>query len=225
MGKERQYIISYMTLRKTVGWLGISLPFALLIGNSLLSWLTDFEIGCNPIKSSISHYYYTRMGEIFGGTLCAVSLFLFCYKGYEKIDSRSSNIAGIFCLGVVLFPTSSTNAIPCNLRGYVADSLTGTIHLSCASLFFITLAYMSYFLFTKTGGVMTPQKIKRNFIYRTCAIVIIASIAILALYVFVLEDKFPALVPYHIVFWFEALALIAFGISWLTKGEFLLKDE
>jgi hypothetical protein len=31
---------------------------------------------------------------------------------------------------------------------------------------------------------------------------------------------------YHLVFWFESLALIAFGISWITKAEFLfLKDE
>ena len=31
---------------------------------------------------------------------------------------------------------------------------------------------------------------------------------------------------YKLVFWFESVALIAFGFSWITKAEFLfLKDE
>lgn len=31
---------------------------------------------------------------------------------------------------------------------------------------------------------------------------------------------------YNLVFWFESVALIAFGFSWVTKAEFLyLKDE
>ena len=82
--KERSLIISYMTLRQAIGWLGILLPFALLIGNYLISLVTDFETGCNPFKMSISDYYYTRMGEVFVGTLCAVALFLFCYNGKKK---------------------------------------------------------------------------------------------------------------------------------------------
>ena len=27
------------------------------------------------------------------------------------------------------------------------------------------------------------------------------------------------------MFWLESLAVVAFGISWLTKGEAILKDE
>jgi hypothetical protein len=27
------------------------------------------------------------------------------------------------------------------------------------------------------------------------------------------------------VFWLESLAVVAFGVSWLTKGEMILKDE
>ena len=29
---------------------------------------------------------------------------------------------------------------------------------------------------------------------------------------------------YKPVFWLEAIAVVAFGISWLTKGEAILKD-
>jgi hypothetical protein len=70
-------LISYLTLRKTIGWLGLLLPVVLFFGNYIISFVTEYENSCNPFKSSISHYYYTRMGEIFTGTLCAVSLFLF----------------------------------------------------------------------------------------------------------------------------------------------------
>ena len=32
-------------------------------------------------------------------------------------------------------------------------------------------------------------------------------------------------IKYHLVFWFESLALMSFGFSWITKAEFLfLKD-
>ena len=30
---------------------------------------------------------------------------------------------------------------------------------------------------------------------------------------------------YKPIFWFESLALVAFGVSWLVKGEIILKDE
>jgi hypothetical protein len=30
---------------------------------------------------------------------------------------------------------------------------------------------------------------------------------------------------YNTTFWFESVALWAFGYSWLTKGKFLWKDE
>ncbi len=224
-------LISYLTLRKTIGWLGILLPVVLFIGNFLISWLTDFENGCNPYKSSISHYYYTRLSEIFTGTLCAVSLFLFSYNGHPKKEGEKglsdrllSVLAASFALGVVFFPTSSDSPIPCNLRAFVSTGVTGVIHLASATLFFLTLAYMSYFNFTKTSGDITPQKIKRNKIYRICAIAMVASLLGCALYLFALEGKISWLDYIHPVFCFEATALLAFGFSWLTKGEFLLKD-
>ncbi len=223
--ENKPMIISYMTLRKAIGWLGILLPFALLIGNYLISWFTDFETGCNPFKSSISHYYYTRMGELFVGTLCAVALFLFCYKGKEKIDSHLSNLAGFFALGIITFPTSADLPIPCNLRGYMSHSTIGTIHFTMATLFFLTLASISFFIFTKNKGYMTDQKYIRNIIYKICSIVIVACLAGIAIYIKWLKQSHPTLEDLHPVFWFEAIALVAFGFSWLTKGEFLLKDK
>src|SRR5258706_16476041 len=99
-------IISFQTIRRAVGYLGISLPPALVAGTFLFS-------SCREIEPTISHYYYTNMREVFVGVLCAVSLFLFTYKGYSRLDSLASNAAGIFILMVAMFPTNFLECNPC----------------------------------------------------------------------------------------------------------------
>jgi hypothetical protein len=211
-------IISYMTLRKVVGWLGILLPVAL--GVSL-----SFFKNCSSIQNSISDYYYTRIGGLFTGVLCAVALFLFSYNGYEKKDGIASRIAALFALGVAFFPTSpDQTAVLCSIFNVKGDSTVNMIHFTSATIFFLTLAYMSFFLFTKSSGHPTKAKRARNKVYKTCGVVIAASIVMILLYFKIpwLNEK---LVNYKPVFVFETIALWAFGLSWLTKGEFLLKDD
>lgn len=36
---------------------------------------------------------------------------------------------------------------------------------------------------------------------------------------------YATLAPYSPIYWPEAIAIIAFGMSWLVKGEDILKDE
>ena len=68
-------LISYQALRRAVGCLGISLPFAVITGNYFFGH-------CMHIQDSISHYYYTITGSLFVGILCANAMFLIAYKGY-----------------------------------------------------------------------------------------------------------------------------------------------
>ena len=87
---EDPRLISFQTLRKTVGWLGIGLPLAMLAGNWLFA-------NCTSLQDTVSHYYYTMMGDLFVGILCAVTLFLFAYKGYDTKDHVWTCLAGFFC--------------------------------------------------------------------------------------------------------------------------------
>ena len=210
-------LISYLTLRKSIGVLGISLPAILLIGTITIGH-------CNHIQDSISHYYFTIMGDVLVGILCSVSIFLISYKGYDIIDNIASNLAGIFALGVAFFPTSSNIDIQCSVLTLGDNIYRVYTHFISASLFFITLAYISLFLFTKSGGHETPEKLMRNNVYKSCGIVILTSIVMIFL-----VEKLPYLQQnlktYNQVFWLEWLALSAFGISWLTKGELLLPDK
>jgi hypothetical protein len=215
---DQGFIISYMTLRKVVGWLGILLPVALGI------FLYFFK-NCSPVQNSISDYYYTRMGSLFVGTLCAVALFLFSYNGYEKKDGIASRIAGLFALGVAFFPTSpDQTAVACSIFNVKGNATVNMIHFISATIFFLTLAYMSFFLFTKSSGHPTKAKRMRNKVYKICAVVIAGSVLMILLY-FKVPWLHARLVDYKPVFCFETIALWAFGLSWLTKGEFLLKDQ
>ena len=58
-------IISYYTMRRAIGVLGITLPLILLAGSFLLG-------DCKEVQGSISTYYYTNMRNIFVGFNCAV---------------------------------------------------------------------------------------------------------------------------------------------------------
>lgn len=94
-------VFTYRRIRKAIGLLGVSLPIVLV----LFSFIDFFQ---SNLQSSISHYYYTNLREIFTGTLCAVGLFLIRYKGHEnksifKNDSLLTNLAGIMAFGVAFF--------------------------------------------------------------------------------------------------------------------------
>jgi hypothetical protein len=212
-------LISFLTLRRTVGWLGVLLPVALLVGSFLFG-------ACKVIQPSISHYYFTNMREVFVGVLCAVSLFLFAYKGHSKLDSWASNMAGFFALGVALFPTNIMEGYYCQNKvvTFIDVSFHNIIHFSCAGSFFFTLALMSIFLFTKSKEPKEKQsqeKHSRNKIYKVCGIIMLVSIVIIAVSGPLLKVKDTS----QITFWFETVALFAFGISWLTKGETILPDK
>ncbi len=220
---ENPKIISYNTIRRSVGVLGISLPVIISAGAYILG-------NCNEIQSSVSLYYNTIMRNVFVGILCAVALFMFAYRGYDYRDRIAGISAFVFALGIAFFPASKDMVINCkyDIPQLRHPGWIRTIHLTSATLFFLTLSYFSLCLFTRTDGKpgsYTKQKKKRNVLYRICGFVMLMSIFIIALWMLVLESKFPHLEQYHPVFWLESIALWAFGISWLVKGEVVLKDK
>jgi hypothetical protein len=211
MGQQRDtegsLVRSYLTLRKAVGIIGMSLPFVLVFGK----WLFESP----GIQNSISAYYYTGMRNVLVGSLCAIGVFLFSYRGY-KTDGPAGILASIFSIGVALFPTAP--------EGNASAGITGTLHGVCAACMFLTLAYFSLFLFTKTDvtKVPTPRKLQRNVVYRICGFVIVACIVVM--FLGGVLPKSASIDALHPTFWLESIAIVAFGISWLVKGEAILGD-
>lgn len=207
---DNSLVISYLTLRKAVGILGILLPFVVSLG-ALLIFKT-------PLQGSISAYYYTGTGNIFVGSLWAIGFFFFSYRGYER-DEIAGKMAWIFAVGASLFPTAPA-CESCNYSHIAAD-----LHWVFAALLFLTLSYFSLCLFTKTNPDRPPtrRKLQRNKVYRVCGCTMLASILLVP--VSLLPDVAAAIGKYDPVFWLEAIAIVAFGLSWLTKGEAILGDQ
>jgi len=87
------------------------------------------------------------------------------------------------------------------------------------------LAFFALFLFRKTNPnkLPTQNKIKRNAVYTICGVVILVCIA-LAYSLKFLPAHSP-IFKLSPLFWFESIAIFSFGVSWLVKGEAVLKDE
>lgn len=208
---EDNLVLSYLGLRKAIGIIGMALPFVLALGKILLD---------GPgIQDSISSYYYTGMRDVLVGSLCAIAVFLMSYHGYERLDDLAGDLACVFAIGVALFPTTP------GLDPTPRDKLIGGLHVSFAALFFLTLAFFSLVLFTKTDPTKRPtvQKRQRNVVYTVCGYTILACIALVAAVSQLSADSpVRSLDP---VFWLESVAVLAFGASWLTKGEAILRDQ
>jgi hypothetical protein len=207
---DEPLVLGYLGLRKAVGIIGVTLPFVLALGRILLQGF--------GIETSISCYYYTGMGNVFVGSLCAIGVFLLSCRGYDQRDAIAGRLACLFAVGVALFPTGS-----CAASGPSSASIS-RVHWSCAALLFLTLAYFCLALFTQTAGNPTRQKLQRNIVYRICGYAILACIALIAV-VRLLPAVNTLLAALHPVFLLESAAVIAFGVAWLTKGEMILKDQ
>jgi heme A synthase len=232
--KSQLEIASYLTMRKTVGWLGMLLPFLLLIGNYVLNQAGIFT---NPDfvqltgeyqyqeagswKSSVSHYYYTTVGEFFTGTLCAVAMFMICYTGHTLrpqdkglSDNAMTNLAGLFAIGVASFPTTSDTNMSDNLRSFLSSELIGWVHYGFAFLFFLVLALMCIINFRRAENPDLFGTGPDDPFYLRCGILMLVWIGLVPIcaQVDVLERN-------HSTFILEAFALITFGVSWLKKGK------
>lgn len=202
-------VLSYVALRRAVGGVALGLPFVLAIPWGILHY---------TLESSISGYYYTGMRNLFVGSLCAISMFMFCSRGYDWNDEVAGILSSICALGVAFFPTAPDGAT--QWQQYV-----GVVHYIFAGLLFSILAYFCLVLFKMSAEtkVMTRQKVQRNRVYTGCGWAIVASMAlILVLHFLGVRSLVGNVAP---TFCFESTALIAFGIAWLTKGESFLKDE
>src|SRR6266853_1706068 len=84
-------VLSYLGLRKAVGIIGLTLPFVLAFGRILLQGF--------GLEGSISCYYYTDMGNVFVGSLCAIGVFLLSCRGYDQKDAIAGRLACLFAVG------------------------------------------------------------------------------------------------------------------------------
>lgn len=237
-----------MTLRKAIGWIGVCLPFAVFVGNWVIF---SHHIGAclvpvsNKLPDSLSGYYYSHMRDVFVGGMWSASVFLIFYRGRDRLERWVTNLAGLFAIGIALFPTTpptseflQTNTCgpvtPVVLQPSPYGSEIGIVHVVCLCGLMTMIALMAW-RFTKSYSsdeidAMTDDdrqvelnpglKSRNNRIYWGC----IAAMAVAGAFALIQEFGFsPSLkseAPW--LLYAETVAFLAFGTAWFVKGRALL---
>ncbi|MFI6488780.1 hypothetical protein [Streptomyces sp. NPDC050564] len=189
-------------LRLGVGVIGIMLPPAVPLGNEILRALGSKT----PIMpDSISGSYYTGTRNVFVGSLCALGVFLICYR-YNKRDDHFSSAAGAFALAVAFLPTSPGE------HPTARQEAVGVIHLVCAALLLLMLAMFCILSFWDPAPT---DKRHVNRLYLTAGAAIVAFTAIAGI---AQLTKWGTHWKFTSVYICETLAVWAFGIAWLTAA-------
>lgn len=210
----RALVLSYLGIRRAIGAVGLLLPL-------LLGPVGYFGFGID-IQDNMSSYYYTALRDVFVGCMCAIGIFLFCYRGYDRIENWTANFGCLSALGVALFPLDA-NSDPLDQK-----SIVGYFHTISGGVFFLTLAFYSLYHFPSFKGgqrEVAPHEAQRNFIYWSSGLVILFSLAAMGSELFLFPDQWKKrLNEYHFLFWMEWVAVWAFAAAWLTKGRAIVAE-
>src|SRR5258708_1224095 len=242
---DAHVIWSIQKVRYTIAWIGILFPLVLLAGGLLF----DREPNVPLFRDAISDYYYSRsLHYVFLVSLLALSALLIYYQ-YHAEDNIVTTCAGLFAMGVALFPPAPDGGPRDALQNTV-----DTLHHSCAVLFIASLAYVAVFLFMKPEA---PLKREREWVaenvppfsrvkwlgallwssddtrktlrvrtdekWRRNKVYGVCGILIaICVVLLVAIDGFHLLwssPPHTLTFWLETSALWSFAVAWLVKSE------
>ena len=183
--------LSYRNLRAIIGYVGLTLPAVLL-----LAGLVD-----GHIESSLSAYYYTKVGNVFTGALCVIGVFLLAYRlASWAIDNIATTLAGIAALGVAFFHAAPQNATLSQLR--LSD-----VHLTCAAALFIFPRDMS-----------PAEKLKqkwRPYCYMGFGALIWLSVILMPTLNWLAGSFYN---HNHVFIILETICVMAFAVSFILKG-------
>jgi hypothetical protein len=214
--QDNELVVSYLTLRQMIGWVGLLMPFAVRLGAMVFEHIHS--------TNSISAYYYTGMRDVFVSTLVLVGALLSCYRTPSESDNIIAIVAGMAAVGIGLFPTEPVYAAEvlrnhpdmATAQCYVNRGILG-YHFIFVAIFFALTFYLVYFRFSAfTPKVPTRQKLLRNRIYKICGAAMLVGFVAIALLAFFHKGAS--------IFWPETLAVVAFATAWLVKGRLVLKD-
>ena len=215
--QNEEFVVSYLTLRQMIGWLGLLMPITVRLGALIVEHIRTTD--------SISAYYYTGMRDVFVSTLVLVGVLLTCYRTPARRDNVLSIVAGLAAIGIGLFPVGPTFATEilekypqmAEAKCYINRGFLG-FHFLFVTVFFALSFYLVYFRFDAfTPPIPTEQKVKRNKIYKVCGAAMLA--AFLTIGILAITNKGAS------IFWPETVAVAAFAIAWLVKGQTILKDR
>jgi hypothetical protein len=241
-----QVIRSYMVLRNAIGFIAVGLPFVVYLGNWII--FSHHHPHCllpigNDLPDSLSGYYYSHMRNFFVGAMCAAGVFLFFYRGDDRWETRATNLAGLFAVGIAFMPTSQPHVSPTSNCGAVTAilpqpsphaSYIAWAHTVCLIGLMAAIALMvvrftfEYSEEQKDKMVPEDQEIEwdprlksrnKKFYYGCVAAMVAAGIFAGVQQGF--NSHLKAQAPW--LFYAELIAFVAFGVAWFVKGRAIMQ--
>ncbi|MEM9580200.1 MAG: hypothetical protein AAF891_05895 [Pseudomonadota bacterium] len=193
----------------------------------------DFFVGCLFFIGILFFFFFHTGGKPVPG-----------WENVHGFESLLMRLAGILAIGIAIFPTGYPGTEDLRgeqMRPFFEFGTQGPIvspdwarlelgrfvieyHYVCAVLMFFILAYFTLRVFPRTQavasltleGTFQPSKQRRNAWYRRLGLTIAASIVGIGAGKLLLSEE--TWNDWNGTFYFEWLALAAFGIAWLIKG-------
>ena len=193
--------IDHRTIKLLVGLIAFFLPI-----------LTDWFALPDKITSVSAAYFAGDWPRsIFTGFLFAIAAFLAAYNGRTRPEMFAAKAAAVAAFLIAMYP--------CACDGRTNEIIAG-VHYVAAAVMFVVLAFFCWKFFLRAvdkarrDPQLRMQAHTRAAIYAICGAIIVVSIGTLALNL-VVEMSVPG---DRFIFWYEAAALMAFGVSWFTAS-------
>jgi hypothetical protein len=239
--RDRQLLLhmltTYRLLRRGMGWLAIAYPIAL----AAIGYFV-FNIALQP---SISDYYYALPRDValppgclvgtpplpcaktfdisfpvrsfFCGGLFSIGVFLVLYQGTSWLEDWALDLAGLFAIGVAIFPMNSvafTTVWPTWL------------HFASAILLFICMWFISRYCAKDTLQYFDDDLPTIEYytnLYKRLSWLMLAVLIAGAVY-FVAKDVLDPLFPW-LLFCIETAGIVVFGSYWVFKSKEISKHK
>lgn len=240
--------VSYLYLRKVVGILGIAFPPVLVVGSFLFGACTGFQDSISDYHNTNMRDVFVGLLSAIALFLFAYSGYDKLDFWMAKLVGVLGFMVAIFPDGL------DDNECTIYVKQNIPEWIETVHFISAASFFLILAYFSiflftkskkdnedpklknksvavlavnsvtTFFKKDKTKEVISPEKARRNKIYRRCGYVMLLCLLLLVVYFIseYLQSKLAFICPVLIL---ETIALWAFGTSWLIKGQFLLKDK
>ncbi|MDJ0943581.1 MAG: hypothetical protein QNJ30_08955 [Kiloniellales bacterium] len=244
----RDYVLDQQFLALLVGAVALGLPFAMLfgvlVGTCFYDSISHFYysqffgdvlvmalafIGTFLIAYRGENFWENRLATLAG--FCAYGIAVFPTSGRGCEEKAFAGRALVDLLAP--WKTEPVTVVPATRLGQFFELFANVnvLHFGSAALLFAFLAFYSFYVFTRVipreqtdaEGRLTPVKRRRNRIYIWSGWVIVFSMLAMAtnaLVSYVTGESWAWWTAVNATFWFEALALWAFGVSWMVKGRF-----
>ncbi len=195
--------------RRLIGILGLLLPILVYV---LAGLLPTVGMPRWRVLRSLSAYYYTGAMSVFVGVLFALALFLLTYPGYREVvaDRVVGRVGGVAAIALALFPSSAPAGLSAPSWWHPTMAV---IHLAAGVTLFTSFILFAIWLFRKSNTPRredrSPDKRRRDDICLACGILMIVAVL----------WAISSLFTHASIFLAESIAIVAFAVSWLTKGE------